>query len=109
MARKPSSKHLKARFILLTLLFSSITASSQEWQKVDSLVVPYKISSYAIDQEGKIYLGSTDGDIFRYDQNGKEDKVYSGINFSAVTIVEPWNRLKLFLFYRENQTLVFLD
>lgn len=109
MARKPPSKHLKARFILLALLFSTITASSQVWQKVDSLIVPYKISSYAVDQEGKIYLGSTDGDIFRYDQNGKEDKVYSGINFSAVTIVEPWNRLKLLLFYRENQTLVFLD
>jgi len=109
MVRKPPSKLLKAKLITGLLLLSAISAFSQEWVKMDSITVSYKISSYAIDQEGKIYLGSTDGDIFRYDQEGNEDKVFSGINYSAVTTIEPWNRLKLFLFYRENQTIVYLD
>ena len=109
MDRKPSLKLIRTKILFCVYLLFTFSVSAQEWHKVDSLVLPYKISSYAIDQEGKIYLGSHDGDIFRYGPDGKEDKVYSGINFSSVTTIEPWNRLKLFLFYRENQTIVYLD
>ncbi|MBV6643052.1 MAG: hypothetical protein KI791_20205 [Cyclobacteriaceae bacterium] len=109
MARPQRSPHLKTSLFVLSLLISTLAAFAQQWEKVDSLSVPYKITSYALDQDGKIYLGSSDGDIFRYDQEGIEDKVFSGINFSSVTTIEPWNRLKLFLFYRENQSIVYLD
>ncbi|XOV91888.1 MAG: hypothetical protein ACFHWX_16980 [Bacteroidota bacterium] len=102
-------KHLKINLIFLIALNLPNASFSQGWEIIDSLVVPYKISSYAIDQEGKVYLGSLQGDLYRYDNNWNEDKVFSGINYSAVTTVEPWNRLKLFLFYRENQSIVFMN
>ncbi len=100
---------MKTKTIFGILWLLALSTFGQVWEKEDSIIVSYKISSYAIDQDGKIYLGSDDGDIFRYEQDGSEDKVYSGINFSSVTTIEPWNRLKLFLFYRENQTIVYLD
>ncbi len=109
MVKPPRSLLLKVKLSIGIILLSALTAFAQRWEKVDSLSVPFNIASYALDQDGKIYLGTTDGDIFRYDQDRSEDKVFSGINYSYVTTIEPWNRLKLFLFYRENQTIVYLD
>lgn len=108
--RKPPLKVLMIKLILIGISCLSLQlAKAQQWKKIDSLSVPYPIVSYAIDQEGKIYLGSAKGDIYRYDEDGVQDKLFSGINYSAVTTIEPWNRLKLFLFYRENQLVVYMD
>ncbi len=100
----------RLKIALLSFFYLSLFhAQSQVWEEEDSISVPYQIASFAIDQEGKIYLGSVEGDIYRYDENGKEDKLFSGINYSKASIIEPWNRLKLFIFYRENQLIVYMD
>lgn len=109
MGKRQHWKHLKLSLVLLVFWIIPDESFSQNWEAIDSLEVSYYISSYAIDQEGKIYLGSDIGDIYRYDKNWQEDKVFSGMNYSSVTTIEPWNRLKLFLFYKENQSVVFLD
>ena len=109
MERKRDLKILKVS-LLLTFYFSfSFTLSAQEWHLEKMTEVPYQISACAIDQEGKMYLGSTDGNIYRYDSAGIEEQIFSNVNLSAVTLIEPWNRLKLFSFFRENQIIQILN
>ena len=100
---------LKISLIVGLLHFIVSASNGQEWEKLGVTDLSYTISSFAVDQDQKLYLGSDDGNIYRYDTLGNQEQLYSDVNKSSVTLIEPWNRLKLFLFYRENQTIQLLN
>lgn len=109
MGKRQSLKNLKtslAFFFISSLWFSGY---AQSWIITDSVEIEQRISAFAIDQNSMIYLGTEAGNILRFDERGNLDQLFSEINYSSVTIIEPWNRLKVFLFFRENQVMVFLD
>ena len=109
MGRKQDLKILKVSLLVTLSLSFACTLSAQKWQLEKETQVSYHISAYALDQEGKMYLGSSDGNIYRYDSVGIEEQVFSNVNLSGVTLIEPWNRLKLFSFFRENQVIQVLN
>ncbi len=109
MGNTPNFKHIKVSLFALQVLLGGINGFSQSWLKVDSLVVNQEIAAFAIDQNEMLYLGMKNGNILHLDANGTQPQLFSAINYSSVTTIEAWNRLKVFLFYRDNQVIVFLD
>lgn len=108
MGKKQNLKSLKGS---ATLLFSLILSSvySQVWIKSDSIILNQEISAYALDQKHDLYLGMVNGTILRFDSIWQQKPPFSEINYASVTTIEPWNRLKTLLYYRENQVIVFLN
>ena len=92
--------------VALKLMF---VVSAQEWEVIDTISVKERISTYSIDNQNQLYLGTISGNLYRYDEAGDQSEFYSAIANFKVTSVEAWNRMKVFLFYRDPQTYYFLD
>ncbi|MFY0600295.1 MAG: hypothetical protein JXR03_11550 [Cyclobacteriaceae bacterium] len=82
---------------------------AQDWQLVKKIDPKEGITSISIDTKNYFYLGTTEGNIIRYDDNGEEDEYFSNLNSSHVTNIQAWNRLKVFVFFRDQQSISILD
>lgn len=100
---------MKTSLTLIAFLLGLCSVQSQNWQAVGTVALPEPVASFSIDQEQKIYLGTEKGNLIRLNRNGGQEQYFSMINASPVTLTEAWNRLKLFLFFRENQRISILD
>jgi hypothetical protein len=76
---------------------------------VKEVKLEQQISSISSDSKSSIYIGTFSGNLIRYDQFGEEDEYFSALNNSPLTTVQAWNRLKVFTFFREQQTFAILD
>lgn len=90
-------------------ILTSIMSFSQGWKLIDSIKTSQTIVSTSVDSKGFFYVGTSSGSIIRYDINGEEDEYFSELNNSSVTNIQAWNRLKVFSFFREQQTVSILD
>ena len=95
--------------LLIFLIGFALTGYSQEWELIKSIKVDHKITSTSSDSKEAFYVGTYEGNLIRYDQFGEEDEYYSAINTSPLNAIQAWNRLKLFTFYREQQSVAILD
>lgn len=95
--------------ISIVVILVSFNALAQNWQLIDSIEVNKTISAVAVDSKGHYYIGTEDGSITRYDLNDEEDEYFSELNNSSVTNIQAWNRMKVFSFFREQQTVAILD
>lgn len=83
--------------------------SAQNWQLEKKIILKESITSCDIDPEARIYVGTSNGNVYRYDANGVESEAYSAISNFPVTMINAWNRFKVFLFYQSSQQFHFLD
>jgi len=67
------------------------------------------ISRVSIDRLGDFYLISTKGVIRKYDTDGNFKAEYVTPENSAITLFEPWNPLRVFVYNRDKQQVVLLD
>ena len=95
--------------LFIVSLTFTILVSAQEWEVIDTISLNERISTYSIDNQNQLYLGTTSGNLFRYDETGDQSEFYSAIANFKLTSVEAWNRMKVFLFYRNPQEYYFLD
>ena len=101
---------MKAKLLICTLLLQLSTGClAQEWTLVKTITLKNEITAQSVDTDGKIYIGTTAGDMLRYDQDGNETEVYSAIGNFPVTLISAWNRFKVFLYYKSPQQFIFLD
>ena len=100
---------MKSKYLSVLFLSLSLYSSAQEWQLIDTLIVNEKLTSYSIDNQNQIYLGTSSGNLHRFSQDGQESEFYSAIANFPVTSIAAWNRLKVFLFYRNPQEFYYLD
>lgn len=100
----PSSKRL-----LFSLFLLPILASSQEWKPIKTVDLSQQPTAYSIDLNGFMYFGFKDGSMIKYDHEGTELINYSLSNYSSISLIEPQNSLKLFLFYYDIQQISLLD
>lgn len=81
----------------------------QNWSHEGTIALNQTITSYSIDQQGYLYIGTRQGEVYRYLTSGLEDEHFSAIGNAPVTTLEASNRLKPFLYYRDTQQFTFLD
>jgi hypothetical protein len=77
--------------------------------KRDSIVLNDQITSVSTDNKGNFYVGTASGRMARYDSTCQLLENYAFPNQSAITLIEAQNRLRLFLFKRDNQSVTILD
>jgi hypothetical protein len=95
---------------LLLFLFLIIQSSfCQEWELINTVLPNQEIAATSIDSKDMFYIGTSTGNLIRYDSDGKEDEYYSALNNSSVTMIQTWNRLKVFTFFQQQQSIAILD
>lgn len=90
------------------LVFVSFWAYSQELKIIKSIPFanPDKIS---VDRYGNFYVSDNKGNIYRFDKNGNKESVYSPQKIAKISLVEAWNTVKIFVFYKDLQEFVLVD
>lgn len=72
------------------------------------LRIAKKHQDFAVDHLGNIYLVN-ESELLKYLSNGQYYNRYSNLKFGSITSVDATNSLRLLLFYKEYQQIVFLD
>lgn len=100
---------MKTSGFLFICLISFHLADGQDWLLLKTMDLKDEITSYSTDNEFRVYTGNAHGDLTRYNPAGLEEEHYSDIANSSLTLIEAWNRLKVFLFFRDQQKISILD
>lgn len=103
---------MKARFIILTLwLLPAIPGwlGAQSIKKTGSVKLSYQAVQASIDRQGNVYIASSNGDIDRYNSDGTLAYHFSPNVKGNVSLIESWQGLRAFVFYRDFQQYLFLD
>lgn len=97
---------MKVSLTLILLVISN--ALPAQYILLDSVQVnsPTYLTS---DRSGNIYTGDNLGNIYQYDQELKLVNEYSPNKKGNISVLEPWNPLKIFVSYSDLQEYLFLD
>ena len=82
---------------------------AQEIVKVKSITFEHEVVHASIDRQGHVYIASSNGDIDRYDPKGNLAYHFSPDQKGNVSLIEAWQGLRTFVFYRDFQQYLFLD
>ncbi|MEQ9375580.1 MAG: hypothetical protein RIG68_10390 [Imperialibacter sp.] len=108
MVKKLSSRDLNKTVVLcLVLLLSGFLCQAQ--LVVEKNVPGPVVTAQSVDRRGDFYLAFKNGTVAKYDTTGRQIVNYSPRRLGQVTLIDPWNPLKTFLFYEEFQSIVILD
>lgn len=94
----------QATILLVTLLLFGFNASVPP----KDLVLKGKYDFFTTDNLGNIYTVNED-EVIKYLPTGKLIARYSNLKLGAVSIIDVTNPLKILLYYRNYQQIVFLD
>lgn len=89
--------------IILVVLCCSFKKDQQQ-----RVVIKAKIDSFTTDNLGNIYTIKED-ELIKYLPSGKFFTRYSNLRLGTITTVDASNPLKILLYYRDFQQIVFLD
>lgn len=97
--------------LIISILFlvSSLAAQAQQLTKIKSVELNRKVVNASIDRQGNIYIASNNGDIDRYDPEAELAYHFSPDKKGNATLIEAWQGLRTFVFYRDFQQYLFLD
>lgn len=93
------------------LLFVSALCFSSSFIKQDQplrKVIKTKLNYFAIDNIGNVYTIKED-ELIKYLVSGKMFARYSNLQLGNISFVDATNPLKILLYYRDFQQIVFLD
>lgn len=65
--------------------------------------------SLSVDKNDFVFIGFEDGFITKYDSIGKVQLVFSPQRLGAISLVEAWPTMLVFVFYKELQNYLLLD
>lgn len=94
-------------FIFLTLLLFTPT-KYKELQFIGETKINTPVKA-SIDRIGNVYVVDNTGQLFRYNPKGKQQLDYSPPIPAEITLMESWQGLRIFLFFRDLQEYSFLD
>lgn len=89
--------------ILLIFLFTSF-----KQDKPQSIVIKTPLNYFASDNMGNVYAVNND-ELIKFLPSGKYFVRYSNLKLGSITTLDATNPLKLILYYRDFQQIVFLD
>ncbi|MBL7909783.1 MAG: hypothetical protein JNJ41_01855 [Bacteroidia bacterium] len=93
---------------LLFIVAVSFSFSFMKQDKPKKLVVKTKVDYFATDNLGNVYAVK-DYELIKYLLSGKLFARYSNLKLGNITTVDATNPLKLLLYYRDFQQIIFLD
>ena len=94
-----------AKYFLIPLLF---VVFSFRQDKPARLVVKAKFDYFTVDNIGNMYLVNED-ELLKYLPSGKFFARYSNLKLGRITSVDATNPLKILLYYRDFQQIVYID
>jgi hypothetical protein len=94
---------MRLTIILLTL--SGICAFAQK--KITSITIDHEIIEASVDRVGELYIVTKDGQIQKFDTNGKLLSTYK--NRAVPTLFEPRDGSRLFAFFKKERKIEYLD
>lgn len=95
--------------ILILILVKSFTLHGQKLTKIKSQKLDHAVVNASIDRQGNIYIASNNGDIDRFNRNGELVYHFSPDKKGNASLIEAWQGLRTFVFYRDFQQYLFLD
>lgn len=87
------------------LLCSNGMSQSYELSKS----VPLAADNLSTDRYGNIYVADRKGNVYKYDINGTQQSIFSPAKLADVSLLEAWNTVKIFIFYKDLQEYVLSD
>ena len=109
MAKISTLRLLKLKFTLFILIFSHSLAYTQDWKKLESVTLNNPANQVSIDRQGNLYVSSLNGSIDKYDSNGELQSHYSPTKRSSPQIIEAWQGLRVFAFFKDFQEYSFFN
>ena len=109
MAKTSTSRLLKHSITFILLIAIQSFALAQDWKKIESVKVENQVNQVSIDRQGNLYISSANGSIDKYDSNGVFQSHYSPPKKSTPRLIEAWQGLRVFAFYKDFQEYLFLD
>lgn len=109
MAQSLNFKHLKVKnLILFVFIACSIVTYAQELTVLNTISIkePEKIS---VDRYYNIYYSDKKENIQKYDKLGNFLLSYSPPKPGEISLIEAWNSIRIFVFYKDFQEFVLLD
>jgi hypothetical protein len=103
------SKNLKYRLAIYFVLISFFSVQAQEWKLIDSVNFHSTIDQVSIDRQANLYISTSEGAIEKYDRNGQLQRHFSSNKRSKPSLIEAWQGLRVFSFYKEFQEYLLLD
>ncbi len=96
------------KILLLAVLLSMNDRSDKKLRFVRSTKIdsPSKVS---VDQAGNIYVADQTGNLFLFDPEGTLQSDYSPPHPARISLLEAWQGLRIFLFFRDLQQYAFLN
>jgi len=91
MARLPN-----CLLLIVSLVFQ---AGAQSWEFVRSHELDQAITSADVGTLGKVYLGTSRGNVYSFHADGTPDAQFSSATFQPVTCIDASNALKIFVYY----------
>jgi hypothetical protein len=101
-----TKKHLYRKLFFLAFVCFSFSFIQNDQPK--RLVITTKLNYFSTDNIGNVYTVKED-ELIKYLANGKLFARYSNLKLGSITTVDATNPLKLLLYYRDFQQIVFLD
>jgi WD40 repeat protein len=96
------------RFILFFLLFASILSNAQEIS-ISNIVTIKEATKVSADRYFNIYVVDNKENIQKYDPQGNFLLTFSPSKQGEISLLESWNSIRIFAFYRDFQEFVLLD
>ncbi len=101
-----TKKNLHIRLFFLGLICFSFSFIQNDQPK--KLLIKTKLNYFATDNIGNVYTVKED-ELIKYLASGKLFARYSNLKLGNITTIDVTNPLKLLLYYRDFQQIVFLD
>lgn len=97
-----------SKWILLTAayLLPAVVCGQPEIVKT---IPTLPVTAAAADRRGDFYLAFNNGTLSKYDSAGIELINYSPRRLGTITLIDTWNPLKIFIFYKDYQSITILD
>ena len=91
------------------LILASQVVWAQEWEFVTRNDLGQRITAIDVGTLGKVYVGTERGNVYSFQADGTEDKLFSSSVFQPVTSLDVSNGLKPFVFYASSGEFEFLE
>ena len=94
------------KYIFILLIFISVSFTQGDKKAQVEIISP--LDFFTIDNLGNIYTVKND-ELVKFLPNGKFFARYSNLKLGKIASIDATNPLKIILYYRDFQTIVFLD
>jgi hypothetical protein len=95
-----------AAIFLVLFCLNAGNGKSLQFAGTVKMDAPARVS---IDRAGNIYVADPSGTLFRYNQKGEKQLDYSPSHPAEITLLEAWQGLRIFLFFRDLQQYALLS